>query len=174
MSERWFLALWPDSETRTALEAQLVGLIPFQGRATHPLDRHLTLVFLGELDPDRLGGVESVASQVSAPRFELELDRIGHFARSQILWCGPSRTPEPLTALVADLQIRLAARGIATDPRPYRPHLTLARRVRQGASLDLPAPVPWPVTELVLAFGRSGAPPRYRIQRRWPLGRVGI
>ncbi len=138
------------------------------------MDRHLTLIFLGELEPQRLGCVESAVSRMSAPSFALELDRVGCFARSQVLWCGPSRTPAPLTALVSDLQTRIRACGIAPETRPYRPHLTLARKVRSELSLALSTAVIWRVSELVLAHGQRGAAPRYRIERRWPLDPVGV
>lgn len=167
MAERWFLALWPDSETRAALAAQVARFAPLPGRSTHPLDWHLTLVFLGELEPERLSCVEEAAAGIQAPAFAFDLERIDHFARSQVLWCGPARTPEPLAELVADLQERLVICGMVPESRPYRPHVTLARKARVPVAHEFAAPVRWPVTEWVLAHGGTGTVPRYRVSRRF-------
>ncbi|QGU33207.1 RNA 2',3'-cyclic phosphodiesterase [Thermochromatium tepidum] len=172
MADRWFLAIWPDAQARTALERQVSRLGPLPGRATHPLDWHLTLVFLGELAPERLACVETVPIAIAAHTapFEVSLTQIDRFPHAQVLWCGPDHTPEPLAHLVADLQSALAACGIVPESRPYRPHLTLARRVRAAPARRFQSPITWTVRELVLAFGIAGARPGYRIQRRYPCG----
>ncbi|NEV63277.1 RNA 2',3'-cyclic phosphodiesterase [Thiorhodococcus minor] len=169
MAERWFLALWPDARTRDALVCQTAGALPEAARPTHPADLHLTLVFLGELDAGRVACVEAVAEAVSAPAFELEIDRLGHFTRSRVLWCGPSCTPEVAQTLIGSLQSGLEGCGIAPERRSFRPHLTLARKVSRYQGHALPEVVIWPVRELVLAFGVSGSRPRYRAHRRWRL-----
>lgn len=174
MAERWFLAIWPDTQARAVLERQLAALGPLPGRPAHPLDWHLTLIFLGELEPERLACIDAEvgAAATRAASFELQLDRIGHFARSQVLWCGPSCTPEPLGRLVADLQARLAGCGIEPERRPYRPHLTLARKVRAAPALELRTPVGWTVRELRLAHGGSRTLPRYHLRHRYPLPEI--
>lgn len=171
MAERWFLAIWPDAQARVALERQLAALGPLPGRAAHPLDWHLTLLFLGELAPARLACIDAEAGAAAscAASFEMTLDRIGHFARSQVLWCGPARTPEPLARLVADLQARLTGCGIEPEPRSYQPHLTLARKVRTAPALELHTPIGWTARELVLAYGATGERPRYQVRYRYPL-----
>ncbi|NEX21774.1 RNA 2',3'-cyclic phosphodiesterase [Thiorhodococcus mannitoliphagus] len=169
MAEPWFLALWPGPQTRDALVRETRGALPPAARAVHPADLHLTLVFLGELDAARLSCAEAVAAAVFAPPFQLEIDRIGQFARARVLWCGPSRTPEVLAALVRGLQSGLERCGIPFDRRPYRPHLTLARKVSNHEGHALSGTVAWSVRELVLAYGVPGSKPRYRIHRRWPL-----
>ncbi|WP_052314947.1 RNA 2',3'-cyclic phosphodiesterase [Thiocystis violascens] len=169
MSERWFFALWPDPAVRAALAEPLPDLVPEQARATHPLDLHLTLVFLGELAPDRLRCVESAATDIGVPAFALSLDRLGYFARSQILWRGPTSIPAPLRMLVLTLQTRLQACGIAPEQRAYRPHMTLARKVRAPPPAVSSAPVEWTVSDVVLAAGRGGTVPRYEIRQRWML-----
>lgn len=172
MAERWFLALWPDAQTRDALVRQSAGALPEAARPTHPADLHLTLVFLGELDAARVACVERVAGALCAPAFDLEIDRVGHFARSRVLWCGPSRTPQVLQTLVGSLQSGLEGCGIAPERRPFRPHLTLARKVSRYQGHAWSEAVTWPVRELVLAFGVSGSRPRYHVHRRWPLSRA--
>ncbi|MBK1720766.1 RNA 2',3'-cyclic phosphodiesterase [Thiocystis violacea] len=169
MAERWFLALWPDAETQDALLAQAAPWLPAGVRPSHARDLHLTLIFLGALDPPRLACVEAAAGRVRCEHFRLEIDRIGHFGRSRVMWCAPSRSPAALLGLVSGLQCALAACGLEPETRPYRPHLTLARKASQPVSGALREPVDWVARELVLAHGVPGARPRYRLHRRWPL-----
>lgn len=169
MSERWFFALWPDETTRGILAERLRLWVPDGARAVHPLDLHLTLVFLGELDPDRLACAESVADALVAAPIDLTLDRIGVFPRPQILWYGPTQTPGALLDMVEALQRALCRCGMTPEHRPYRAHMTLARRVRASAPEVVVEPLAWRAGEFVLAAGDPGAVPRYRVRRRWPL-----
>ncbi|MFB1487091.1 MULTISPECIES: RNA 2',3'-cyclic phosphodiesterase [unclassified Thiocapsa] len=169
MSERWFFALWPDDGVRDVLAARVPGFLSVGARATHPSDFHLTLAFLGPLGPDVLGCAERAADRIRSPGFDLELDRVGHFARARVLWCAPASPPEPLTALVSELQAQLSTCGLPADPRPYRPHITLARKAAAASVSEWPAPIRWSVREIVLAAGNGGPGQRYRVRRRWAL-----
>jgi 2'-5' RNA ligase len=169
LSERWFFALWPDETVRDALAARIPALLPVGARATHPSDLHLTVAFLGPLAPDLLGCAERAVDRIQAAAFDLEIGRVGHFARARVLWCAPLAPPEALPALVADLQKQLSTCGLAADPRPYRPHITLARKAVATPVSDWQTPIGWSVRELVLAAGYGGPGPRYRVRRRWAL-----
>lgn len=170
MAERWFFAIWPEPGAREALTGQLDALIPPRARRTHPLDLHLTLVFLGEIDTERLRCAEAAAGALRGDPFPLRIDRVGWFPRSRVLWCGPSTTPAPLQGLFADLQDQLRTCGFTPESRPYQPHVTLARDVRRRPQIRPLAPVEWTVSTLVLAAGQSGGVPRYQVHRRWRLG----
>lgn len=170
MSERWFFALWPDEATRRILAERVRVQVPAGARAAHPLDLHLTLVFLGELERDRLVCAESAADELAAARVDLTFDRLGVFPRPGVLWYGPAQTPDALLDLVEGLQRALCRCGIAPERRPYRAHMTLARRVRTPQPEIPVAPLTWQAREFVLAAGDAGAVPRYRVRRRWPLG----
>ncbi|WP_295392288.1 RNA 2',3'-cyclic phosphodiesterase [uncultured Thiodictyon sp.] len=169
MAERWFFALWPDPATAKVLAARARPLIPPGARAAHPLDLHLTLRFLGELSPDALRAAQSVGAGVRAAPLSLSLDQAGCFPRAAVLWCGPTRAPEALLALVTQLEQGLASQGFVPETRPYRPHLTLARRFHGRAARDWGPAVTWEARELVLAHGCPGQLPRYVAARRWPL-----
>jgi RNA 2',3'-cyclic 3'-phosphodiesterase len=169
LAERWFFAIWPDDAVRAALASRLPELLADGVRPTHPSDFHLTLAFLGPLAPDVLGCAERAADRIRAHGFDLELDRVGRFARARVLWCAPASTPEPLAVLVSDLQARLSTCGLAADTRPYRPHITLARTAAPPRVSEWSTPIRWSVRELVLAAGYGGPGPRYRVRRRWAL-----
>ena len=169
MPERWFFGLWPDPATARALAAQARPLIPYGARPAHPLDLHLTLHFLGGLTPERVQAAHLAADAVWTQPFALRMDQAGSFPRARVLWCAPSRAPATLFALVARLESALAAQGFAPEARPFRAHLTLARKFRGPATLDFGPPVDWAASEFVLARGRDGQVPRYTAVCRWPL-----
>lgn len=129
---------------------------------------HLTLAFLGGVPIERLVAARRAADSVSLRPFELKLDRIGYFRRARTLWVGPSQTPPQLTELFDALWLALVAEGFPREPKPFRPHLTLARKAREVQSIDS-RPVTWAVSDWVLAESNThpdGA--RYTIVERWP------
>lgn len=142
------------------------GLLPKGARGTHPLDLHLTLRFLGPLTPDAITRVEAAAESVAGlPPAPLCIDRLGYFGRAGVLWAGPSVPSAGLLALVARLEEALGAAGLPPETRPFRAHITLARKVRRPPPLAWDAPVPWLGRELVLAAGYQGQVPHYRVRR---------
>ena len=169
MSDRWFFALWPDASARAALAAGAAGLIPPGARAADPRDLHLTLVFLGQLSPESLDTAVQAAGSVRAEPLALRIDRAGYFPRARVLWCGPADPSFGLLGLYGQLCRTLTDRGVAIESRPYRPHITLARKVGRGSRQAWGPPVEWTSRELVLARGLEGRIPRYEQWRRWPL-----
>ena len=169
-SQRLFFALWPDDPGRAELEMLVRGLPEHRGRLVHPQDRHITLVFLGDVTADRRACAEEAAQRVSAPSFELLIDQVGYWPRPRILWCGASQVPEPLLGLVNDLRRELERCGFRPETRPYAPHVTLARKARRVPTYLIPERLSWPVREFVLVVSSiDGPPPHYQVLRRWPL-----
>ncbi len=167
---RHFLALWPDRAVRERLAGE-ASQSAARGRLHHPVDLHMTLVFLGAISDAQLHCVESVAEAVRVRSFTLHIDGIGYWQRPRILWAGPVQTPEPLSQLVFDLQNGLKACGFEPEQRRYQPHITLYRKVSRGEPRVIEPVIEWPVQEFVLATSGGGAPgePRYRVLRRWAL-----
>jgi 2'-5' RNA ligase len=148
---RLFLALWPTAEIRVRLAT---GIRDWLGQkasqAQRPDQWHTTLVFIGYVDEVVAEAVEDLAASVTCAPFVLTLDRLDHWRKPGIACLTASETPPPLQQLVAELEAALDAANIAYDRRPYRPHLTLARKV---ARLDRKGPIPplaWPVDDFAL------------------------
>jgi RNA 2',3'-cyclic 3'-phosphodiesterase len=166
---RLFFALWPDAAVRAALLAARDGAVQ-EARPTHPDDLHLTLVFIGDVDPDRLSCIEAAADDVVVAGFELVLAQLETWPRQRVLVAAPGEPPPALFSLVAQLQQHLLPCGIVPEPRRYRPHVTLARTAptvpRRALSIR------WSAREFVLVrsgiAGRNGG--GYRVLRAWPLG----
>ncbi len=168
--ERLFFALWPDREVQEALARQARRLVRKAGRRIPPERIHMTLVFLGWVDPATRACLERAAGAVVVPPFELLVDRAGAFPRARVVWAGPGAAPAPLAALEEALRGAAARCGLETDPRPFVPHVTLARKAAPVPAGPLPEPVRWPVADFALVRSRlrpGGA--EYEVLRRWPL-----
>jgi len=70
---------------------------------------------------------------------------------------------------VTHLGAGLAGLGFPQDPRAFRPHITVARKVGATVPLAIDPPIQWTSDQFVLARGRDGQAPRYAIACRWPL-----
>jgi RNA 2',3'-cyclic 3'-phosphodiesterase len=161
---RLFLALWPDEQVRAALaEVQASCHWPAAARPTPRANLHATLHFIGPVARERL---PQLASGLAAParRFSLLLDRIELWPNG-IAALVPSQAPDELLALHADLAQRLRLLALPVETRPYRPHVTLARR---AAGLALPPPgahagVQWACASFALVESAGG---QYRVLQR--------
>ncbi|MFZ0106816.1 MAG: RNA 2',3'-cyclic phosphodiesterase [Thiobacillus sp.] len=167
---RLFFALWPDPDTRAALDRTGKWLHRhWEGRRTRPETLHLTLVFLGAVDASRLDELRGLSAQVSAEAFALNFDQAGCWRHNRVGWLGASETPSALAALVSGLQIRLEASFFSFDKRAFVPHITLLRKARCA---EAPAcrPVDWPVDRFVLVESQSTeSGVQYRVVGEWPL-----
>ncbi|MCM2326342.1 MAG: RNA 2',3'-cyclic phosphodiesterase [Lysobacter sp.] len=166
---RLFFALWPDAAARAAL-GRLAAEVSSRtgGRPVAAAKLHLTLVFLGEVDPARIPALASAAQGVAAEAFDLALDRLGAFARARVAWAGCERPPEKLLAMQAQLERRVRDAGFAPDDRPYAAHLTLARRARAPLAPERVDPVTWRVATFALVESVPGEG-TYRTLAEWAL-----
>ncbi|MFO1428764.1 MAG: RNA 2',3'-cyclic phosphodiesterase [Candidatus Competibacteraceae bacterium] len=165
---RLFLALWPDADLRVQLAA-LSGTLP-GGRKVHPDNLHLTLVFLGATDNERLLCYERALRDLAVPPLTLQLDRLAAWSRSGILWLGASRVPTELSNLVQDLNNRLQACGFSPERRSFQAHITLARDFAgQVPSAGLERPLIWRTEQIVLAESlQTERGVHYSVLARWP------
>lgn len=96
-----------------------------------PENYHVTLAFLGEHPDFRI--VEEALRTVRFGPFRIDLGTLGRFGDT--LWVGLERNPA-LDALAAKVRGALTAGWIPSDPKPFRAHITLARRaVTDGIDL---------------------------------------
>lgn len=167
-TERLFLALWPDEGVRKQL-ADLVRACQEQvrGRPVAPEKLHITLVFLGELPQTAAAAVSTCVDGLPILTTQLYLDRLGYWPRNGILWAGTREVDPAFASFVEDLRGRLGRLGFRVEQRPFSPHVTLMRRVRQRPRLPSPQ-IDWPVTGIALV--RSELAPtgsHYEVVRCW-------
>jgi RNA 2',3'-cyclic 3'-phosphodiesterase len=182
---RLFVAVIPPPQALEELEATVAPLrAAWAGlRWAGPETWHLTIAFLGE--------VSEAAAAALPPRLEraahrhpvlsLRFSSGGAFpaaGRAQVLWAGVEGDREALTALARS--VGAGARRAGAPPpdegRPFRPHLTLARRRDPADMRSLTGSLagytgpPWAVAEIHLIRSYLGdGPPRYETQATWPL-----
>ena len=103
-----------------------------RARWVRPEGVHVTLAFLGAVEPARLAPLQEALSQVAArhPALQLGVAGGGSFgspARPRVLWAGITGDTEALGTLQADVARSLGPLGFSPEARAFTPHLTLAR-----------------------------------------------
>lgn len=170
---RLFFAAWPAPGVQRALCDLGRGLQKqCGGRSLPARNIHLTLVFLGGVARERLADLEAVAGGITAPRFDLEVDRVEYWRHNRIVWAGVARCPDALPLLVEKLERGLSSSGYRFDRRPYSPHVTLLRNARRAPADSAMRAIAWPVSGFALVEsvprdnGRA-----YEVLREWPLSK---
>lgn len=93
---------------------------------------HVTLKFLGEVNPESLEELRQAAEAASdsISPFKLILDRVGAFpspARPRVIWIGSRVEPEEAHRLYDRLEENLNSLGFEPEGKRYIPHVTLGR-----------------------------------------------
>lgn len=131
---------------------------------TRPGNIHLTLKFLGDIDPQRIPGIKQVMVRVFQPcdAFQVSLKGVGVFPnwnKPRVVWIGLDDPGGRLATLQAQLEVNLEPLGWPRESRPFSPHLTLGRlkspkgieRLRdEAAALPAPAPAPFQIDSVKL------------------------
>jgi RNA 2',3'-cyclic 3'-phosphodiesterase len=140
---RLFLALMPDEGSGRALAAwQRQRRWPEDARVYRREDLHLTLHFLGAVPRARVGDLVPALALTGAD-FRFELSGLAHWASAGVAVLTPAQVPEALQALRNTLADKLALADLTPDPRPFAPHVTVARTRLPLLDLRLDAPLPW-------------------------------
>lgn len=169
-SSRLFFALWPGAIQRDELYRLARSLHgDCGGRLMRRDNLHLTLVFVGNVERERIPQLESLVKLPRVPRFELEFGVTGYWQHNRIVWAAPVAIPPALSELVAALEDSLQTAGFRFDRRPYAPHVTLIRDAR--APNQLPRMNSrWEISEFSLVQAmRDEMGSRYEIVANSPL-----
>lgn len=168
--QRLFFALWPEDGLQGALARLARRIVGKRGKRVRPENLHLTLAFLGSMTEQQRICAEAAADRIAGIAFELQLEQIGHWPRPQVVWLAPQETPEPLRDLVRQLNEGLPTCGYRPELRPYRAHLTLARKVSGHFPASQVKPLRWPVEQFCLVQSVTHSDGvQYRVLRTWSL-----
>ncbi|HEY6516012.1 MAG TPA: RNA 2',3'-cyclic phosphodiesterase, partial [Steroidobacteraceae bacterium] len=146
---------------------------PAAGRPVPATNLHVTLAFLGSVPERRLGELGEVARASAASpasRLELAFDHLEYWQAARLLCALPAERPEAMAALARRLHDELAACGFAPDLKPFRPHVTVARKAHRAPRAMEMQPVTWSFVDLVLVDSRTlpeGA--AYTVLEKFPL-----
>lgn len=90
---------------------------------------HLTLLFLGNMEKERLLAVCEAARDISLATFEVNVASLGYFGQphaAKHLWAGV-QPQAPVISLHSAIKSQMERLAIETERRAYCPHITLAR-----------------------------------------------
>jgi len=152
---RLFVALCPPPAARAALARwQSSWAWPPGAALVAPADLHLTLHFIGMVPRARVPElVRRLATP--APRCTLTFGRAELWPRG-IAVCCPVAWPPALSELHAHLADALRAAACPVEARPYRPHLTLARKAAAAVAPASPLALRWAVQSYTLMESHGG------------------
>jgi 2'-5' RNA ligase len=138
------------------------------GRKVPAAKLHLTLVFLGAVEPGGIAPIRRAADTVAAERFRLIFDQVGAFRGAGFGWAGCIQPERRLLLLQSELESALRAKGFPPEARPYAPHVTLVRHIATPVEAKPIAPVSWwvPTFALVETQRDTG---RYVTRAEWRL-----
>jgi 2'-5' RNA ligase len=144
---RLFVAVELDDATREAVRGEQKLAAKQFGRHSSlrlidPQQVHLTLVFLGEVQPALVNPLIDTMKQplVGRTPFRLGIGGLGVFpphGAPRILWLGLTAGVTQLSELHREVAARVAVLQIPLEEREFRPHLTIGRW-RHARSSDRP------------------------------------
>jgi 2'-5' RNA ligase len=161
-SQRLFFALWPSAAERRALaHAVVAACAESGGRAVAAENLHLTLAFLGSVPQRRLGELAQIGRHCAAGfrgsgPIAVTLTRLEHWSRPQIIAATAAIEPDAACSLAEALKNATAAAGFAPDLKPFRAHVTVARKVtRPPPALASLRPIEWRCNGFALVDSRT-------------------
>jgi RNA 2',3'-cyclic 3'-phosphodiesterase len=108
---------------------QLRALAPGP-RWVRPENLHVTLKFIGEVLPEKLGAIRAALAAVCSDQaVTIDFHGVGFFPdekKPRVFWVGMNTSPN-LKALALDIDHAMHKLAIPPERRRYLPHLTVAR-----------------------------------------------
>lgn len=96
---------------------------------------HLTLRFLGDVQPKEMTRLKEALAAIAFVPFPLAVQGVGHFpphGHPRVLWIGLEES-RPLLELQLRVETVATGIGIAPEERRFSPHITIAR-IKDNAS----------------------------------------
>lgn len=167
--KRLFFALWPDDKSRHHID-QINQKVSLTGiRKLIPDNLHITLVFLGNVEDDIAAAVQKRAAEVIAPPVSLSFDELDFWPKPKVLCLTCCKQPKAIYELVNALTSMVSAYPVRLEQRPYRAHITLARKAWQRPDTEF-EPVVINADSFALVESKSTEQGvRYEVLQRWPL-----
>ena len=112
--------------------------LKIRARWVRPENIHLTLKFLGDINPDDIDKIDAAmtGAVIESSLITLSVRGIGVFPgikRPRVIWLGLGGDIRSLLALQGRLEEKLAGAGFPKDKRSFKAHLTLGR-IKQAAN----------------------------------------
>lgn len=120
-------------EVRRVLEATKADI-----KFVEPENIHLTLKFLGDIEPNLVEQVTRVVEGISFQPFTARIERVGVFPnlrRPRVVWAGITEGASRLEEMWSEVDGKLSRLGFERERRRFSPHITIGR-VRSGRNRD--------------------------------------
>ncbi|MCP5245585.1 MAG: RNA 2',3'-cyclic phosphodiesterase [Burkholderiales bacterium] len=168
---RLFFALQSSKKIQKTLGQVVEKLIQHDGgRLIKPENIHLTLLFLGKTDIDKITALKTAVGNITAKTFNLTIGKTRFWKRNQIIYAHADIYPPELFTLVDAIKNAVQNAGFEFDSRAFKPHITLARKVTCHTPVDFQQPIQWHVKEwLLMQSKQTDQGIRYTTLGRWPL-----
>jgi len=140
---RLFFALQPAPEQNAALTAQVAPLVSQLGAQPVLAENlHATLCFIGAIEPARLDALRASAASLRGRPVRLNFDALEYWEAPKILCATASRDSSSASELSIALGEAVVAAEFSPDIKPFRAHLTLARKISAAQAATVPWPLP--------------------------------
>ena len=165
--KRLFFALWPNNETRKKID-KINQSISSAGLKRVKCDNlHVTLVFLGNVDAESETMIRQRMKKISAQPFTIQFDQLSFWRKPRILCLTTQQYDQQLLILVDALKQELEQCGMVMEDRPYKPHITLARKALRLIDMDI-KPIKWQAHSFCLVESLSTPDGvHYQVLQRW-------
>lgn len=98
-----------------------------KGNFTDKANLHITLKFLGEIQPEKQKDICEAISEIKGEPLCLECLGLGTFDRSGIVFVKVGGDIRELSGLYSRLETALNKKGFDIEKRAFKPHITLVR-----------------------------------------------
>lgn len=181
----FFFAVKIPEETKLIMKdhcEKLKVAFPFS-RWVHYRDLHITLAFLGFAPPEKLSDAEKNVKEVltHSESLKLQINKLGIFGKTdspRIFWADTLEN-----ALLQQVRKKVFSAcekaGFQLETRPFRPHITLARKWVGENPFETqllalwqeiqPEPLAFEATEVVLYQTHLNKLPKYEVKTVFPL-----
>jgi 2'-5' RNA ligase len=174
---RLFFALQPTLAQSTVLTAYVAPLVAQLGAREVPAQNlHATLCFIGAVEDERVDALRAAAASIRGRPVQLRFDALEYWETPKVLCATSSRDSSSAAELSIALGEAAVAAGFSPDIKPFRAHLTLARKIAatQAATVPLPLPLVRPMVMsadkfVLLSSRREGSVSIYSAVDCWPL-----
>ncbi len=130
---RLFIAINFSENEKNAIEniIKKIEKDSLQGRFVKNEHMHLTLEFIGDIPNEKVEIIKDAIEQITFEPFTMNLSELGYFKRREgnIYWLGIENN-EVLFEVQRRLHEDLINRGFKLENRPYKPHITIGRKVK--------------------------------------------
>jgi len=137
-----FFAFWPSHRQREQLRQPIRrALSDVEGNPVNRRNWHITLVYIGGFPEEKIPDLLSTVATINPGEIRLRFDSLTYWQRPKVACMHARIVPPALEQLVKSLQQALITFNYEPDPRGYRPHITVVRKVRTFREVRLARPI---------------------------------